>query len=451
MSQPQATDQKQSKSIFEWFFHSEVSGSLVLLAATIVALIWANSPWAQSYFDLAHTKIKLSWGAANFGMSLQHWINDGLMVIFFFVVGLEIKRELLVGRLSSFDRAKLPVMAALGGMIVPALIYFLINPSGPESRGWGVPMATDIAFALGILALFGKRAPLGLKVFLTALAIADDLGAVTVIALFYTEEIRWVGLIVAAGFMVAIWLANRANLRRPGLYIILAVGVWAGVLASGVHATVAGIFVAMLVPVRSLIDPERFLQIADQKIKRLRASKLTQESMIDDTEQYDHLEELYHTVDDMGPPGLRLEHHLHPIQAFIILPLFAFFNAGVAITSEMLAIPPAPVTLGIILGLFVGKMVGVFLFSWLAVKLVGGALPAGVTWPQIYGAGLLAGVGFTMSLFVSELAYTDALLMSEAKFGILIGSLISGVVGYLILSRFLPQKPQEEKSSANPG
>jgi NhaA family Na+:H+ antiporter len=440
MSQAPNAEKKQDGSIFDWFFRSEVSGSIVLLVATIAALIWANSPWAQTYFDLAHVKIKLSWGDSGFAMSLQHWINDGLMVIFFFVVGLEIKREMVVGRLSSFDLAKLPVMAALGGMVAPALIYFFLNSTGPAARGWGVPMATDIAFALGILALFGKRVPIGLKVFLTALAIADDLGAVMVIAIFYTENIQWIALVAAAALMVAIWMANRARVRRPGVYIILAVGVWAGVLASGVHATVAGILVAMLVPVRSLIDPDHFLKIVDDKIGNLKRAELTRQSLIDDHEQYDHLEQLYHTVDDMAPPGLRLEHHLHPIQAFFILPLFAFFNAGVAITSGMLVFPPDSVTLGIILGLFIGKQVGVFVFSWMAVKFIGGTLPSGVTWPQVYGAGCLAGVGFTMSLFISELAYVEASMLADAKFGILLGSLFSGVIGYIVLSRAMPGK-----------
>jgi NhaA family Na+:H+ antiporter len=247
-----------------------------------------------------------------------------------------------------------------------------------------------------------------------------------VIALFYTEQIRWIALLVAGVFMVLIVLLGRTKIRRPGFFIILAIGVWAGVFASGVHATVAGILVAMLIPVRSQIDPKTFLRVADEKLHQLRESELTDVSMISSTAQYDQLEELHHTVDDMGPPGLKLEHHLHPIQAFFILPLFAFFNAGVAITAEMLRMPPAPVTLGIIIGLFVGKQIGIFLFSWLAVKTGRAALPDG-------------GVGSTMSLFISELAFLDADMISDAKLGILVGSLLSGVVGYLILSRTLPK------------
>ena len=248
--------QKSENGMFQRFFRSEVSGSIVLLVSTIVALIWANSPWSDVYFQIAHTKIGINWGDLQFSMSLEHWIADGLMVIFFFVVGLEIKRELVVGQLSSMQKAVLPVAAALGGMIFPALIYSIFNLSGDASSGWGIPMATDIAFALGILAMFGSRAPLELKIFLTALAIADDLGAVLVIAIFYTEKIVFGGLIAMVIFMILILAANRFGVRQMWIYLLLAVGAWAGVMVSGVHATVAGVLVAMLVPVKAKIEPE---------------------------------------------------------------------------------------------------------------------------------------------------------------------------------------------------
>jgi len=241
------TNQNQSAGMFQRFFHSQVSGSFVLMACTVVALVWANSPWGDAYFNLSDTYIGISWGGSAFKMSLSHWIMDGLMAIFFFVVGLEIKREIVLGELSTFRKAGLPVSAALGGAVVPALIYAAFNAGGPAVRGWGVPMATDIAFALGILALFGTRAPIGLKVFLTALAIADDMIAVLVIAFFYTERIDFTALAVAAVLLVLIPLAGRLGIRQMWIYVLLATGAWAGVLASGIHATIAGVLIAMVV------------------------------------------------------------------------------------------------------------------------------------------------------------------------------------------------------------
>ena len=422
-----------SGGFFAWFVHSQVSGSVVLLLCTIVALVWANSPWAESYAELSHTKIGISWGDAKFALSFQHWINDALMAVFFFVVGLEIKRELVVGRLSSARLAILPVTAAIGGMVVPALLYAAFNSGGAGARGWGVPMATDIAFALGVLALLGSRVPISLKIFVTALAIADDLGAVLVIALFYTDEIRFGALLVAGVCLFLIFCAARAGVRRPGVYILLALGVWIDVLASGVHATVAGILVALLVPVRARLDPRHFIEVASERVGQLRDAKLTQESMIFDRAQLDAIAELHEVTGDMHPAGLRLEEYLHPIQAFLILPLFALFNAGVAIDGRILEILANPVSLGIVAGLTLGKPLGIALFSWLAVKSGYAELPEGVTWPQLGAAGALAGIGFTMSLFVSDLAFVDATLIAEAKVGILVASVLSGIVGFLAL------------------
>jgi len=428
---------------FHNFIHSTVTGSVILLISAIAALIWANSPWADSYFALAHTYVGVSWGEASLQMSLQHWINDALMVLFFFVVGLEIKRELVVGELSSMAKSVLPVAAAAGGMIVPAVLYVALNVGGEGAAGWGVPMATDIAFALGILALFGSRAPIGLKVFLTALAIADDLGAVAVIALFYTHQIRWNGLIVAAAFLFLLYLQIQFRSRRTGIMFLTIVMVWAGVFASGVHATVAGILLAFLVPVRSKIDPQEFLQRAKKRILQLDAAGLTSESAISDGSQYDAMTEIAEVTEDVRPPGLTLEKYLHPTQVFIVLPLFAFFNAGVSIDKGILEVMLEPVTLGIIIGLFVGKQIGVLGASWIAIKSGYGNIPDGVSWGQIWGAGCLAGVGFTMSLFITELAFKDPMLISQAKIGILIASLISGIVGYIILSKALPQNAAE--------
>jgi NhaA family Na+:H+ antiporter len=426
------------RTLFQRFVHSEVSGSLVLLACTVLALVWANSPWAESYVALSKTYLGLSWGDASFELSLQHWVNDLLMAVFFFVVGLEIKREIVVGELSSLRQAVLPVSAAVGGMVVPALAYALVNQGGPGATGWGVPMATDIAFALGLLALFGSRAPLGLKVFLTALAIADDIGAVLVIALFYTDEIRWGGLVAAAVLLALIAVVSRAGVRRPEIYIVLAVGVWGAVLVSGIHATVAGILVAMLVPVQARIDAVEFLQRSGDSLEDLRGRDLSRDSMLFEKEQLDSIESLHEAAGAMRPPGITLEHALHPVQAFVILPLFAFFNAGVPLREGFVDYLAHPISLGIFLGLFFGKQIGVVLFAWVAVRWGGSPLPAGVSWGQIWGASCLAGIGFTMSLFVGDLAFGGEELKAIAKIGVLVGSLASGICGYLLLRRFLP-------------
>ena len=427
------------RGIFEWFIHSEVTGSILLLACTAAALVWANSPWVDAYDQLLHMKIGVSWGDAAFKLTLHHWVNDGLMVIFFFVIGLEIKRELVVGQLSSVQRAVLPVAAALGGMVVPALLYVAVNLGGEGAVGWGVPMATDIAFALGLLAVFGKRVPLGLKVFLAALAIADDLGAVLVIALFYTESIRWSALLAAAVLLAALLAAVRLRVRRLGFLLALIVGVWLGVFISGVHATVAGILVAMVIPVRARIEPARFLARARQSLEELQASGLSRESMVDDHRQLDAIESLHEAASDMRPAGLALEHYLHPVQVWLILPLFALFNAGIPLGGGAMEALGSPVSLGILLGLVVGKPLGITLMAWLAVRSGHGSLPEGVTWMHVVGAGCLAGIGFTMSLFITELAFVEPPLVQSAKIGILAASALSAIFGFVLLSRTLPR------------
>jgi NhaA family Na+:H+ antiporter len=423
---------------FEWFVHSEVAGSILLLACTIVALAWANSPWADSYFDLLHTYMGVSWGDASFKLSLHHWINDGLMVVFFFVVGLEIKRELVVGELSTFNKAALPVAAAVGGMVVPAALFIVFNSGGVGARGWGIPMATDIAFALGVLAIFGTRAPLGLKVFLTALAIADDLGAVAVIAIFYTEQINILSLGVAAVLLALLFVAIRARMRKGILYLLI-VGVWMAVFSSGIHATVAGILMAMVIPVRPRVDPRRFIDETEERLERIKKMELSEHSLLSDREQLDIVESIHARAEDALPAGLVLEHYLHPVQVWLILPLFALANAGVAIGGDLMTVLASPIALGIIVGLVVGKPVGIGLLSWLAVTSGRGTLPEGVTWAQVAGAGCLAGIGFTMSLFITDLAFDNELLIATAKIGILGASLMSGMLGFAILSKALPK------------
>jgi NhaA family Na+:H+ antiporter len=437
------SDKSGFRSRFEWFVHWEVTGSILLLACTLIALVWANSPWAESYVELLHTYVGVSWGDAVFKLSLHHWINDGLMVVFFFVVGLEIKRELVVGELSSFNKAALPVAAAVGGMVVPAMFFFVLNSGGEGAHGWGIPMATDIAFALGILAIFGTRAPLGLKVFLTALAIADDLGAVAVVAIFYTEKIDVLPLVVAAVLLALLFIAVQARMRRGILYLLI-IGVWLAVFCSGIHATVAGILMAMVIPVRPRVDPHRFIDETEERLERIKQMELSEHSLLSDHEQLDIVESIHSHAEDTLPEGLVLEHYLHPCQVWLILPLFALANAGVAVGGDLMAVLANPLALGVIFGLVVGKPVGIGFLSWLAVKSGRGALPEGVTWAQVFGAGCLAGIGFTMSLFISDLAFDNETLIATAKIGILAASLMSGILGFIILSRSLPKGPAAE-------
>ena len=439
-----------SRGIFARFVHSEVTGSLILLTCTVVALAWANSPYSESYFHLLHTELGFSIAGTDRTLSLHHWINDFLMAIFFFVVGLEIKREMVVGRLSTFDKAVLPVAAALGGMIAPALFYFVLNTSGEASRGWGVPMATDIAFALGVLSLYGKRVPIGLKVFLTALAIADDLGAVLVIAIFYTKSLDVAVLVLAGIFMLLILGARRLGIRSPLVYVFLAVVVWIDVFESGVHATVAGVLLAMLMPVKAGREPEHFLAEVRERWDALRASDLTRDSMIHDRSQLDAISNLRRAAQDMEPAGLLLEERLHPFVVFIILPLFAFFNAGVRIDGSFAETLARPVSLGVILGLVLGKQVGITLFSWIAVKSGKAALPEGVDWGDLYGAACLGGVGFTMSLFIAELAFETPALGAEAKIGILTASLIAALWGIVVLATQLARRSARADHPAVP-
>jgi Na+:H+ antiporter, NhaA family len=427
--------------IFARFVHSQSFGSGLLLAATAAALLLANSRWADLYFGFLHVEVGISWGGRTFALSVQHWINDLLMVVFFFVVGLEIKRELVAGQLSTPRKAAVPVVAALGGMVVPALVYAWFNGSGEAAAGWGIPMATDIAFALGVLAVFGARVPIGLKVFLTALAIVDDLGAVLVIAIFYTKGLYWPGLFIAGAFLLAIGLANRFRVGHPVAYVALAFGAWAGVLSSGVHATVAGVLVAMLVPVRSRLDPRDFLNRTEDRLSRLRAARLTPDSIIEDRWQLDAISDLRRVASEMRPPGLALEETFHGFVAYAILPLFAFFNAGVAVGAGFADALRHPVAVGVIVGLVVGKMVGITLFTWAAVALGRAERPEGVSWSQIYGGACLAGIGFTMSMFVTQLAFASAENLARAKVGILAASVVAALLGGVVLHLRLPPKP----------
>jgi NhaA family Na+:H+ antiporter len=435
-TQPNHADEH---GMFDRFLHSQVASSAVLAFFALLALVWANSPWADQYFALAKIKLGFSLGDSAYVHSLGHWIKDGLMAIFFFVVGLEIKRELVVGELSSIRRAALPVSAAIGGALIPALIYTFFNFGGPGAPGWGIPMATDIAFALGVLALFGSRVPIGLKVFLTALAIADDMLAVLVIALFYTAQINFLAIASAIFFLALIFAANKAGVRQIGVYLILAFGTWVSIEASGIHATIAGVLVALLVPVRAMIGPEKFFKTTKHNLAKLEKCELTRESMNTNERQRMAVNEIYLVAEDMTPPGIALEKQLHVFQAFLILPLFALFAAGVSFDTETLGDFPGPIAFGVILGLFFGKQIGIVLASWIAVKTGAAGLPQGVSWPQIWASSALAGIGFTMSIFIDELAFTAPDLVNEAKIAIILASLAAGAWGAFLLNRFLPR------------
>ena len=419
--------------LFKELLHNAAFAGILLLMAAVAALVWANSPWGDSYQNLWATKITI--GSDGFGLSksLHHWINDGLMVIFFFVVGLEIKRELLVGELASPRRAALPAIAALGGAIVPALIYVALNAGTDGASGWAVPMATDIAFVVGIVALLGNRVPLALKIFLTALAIVDDLMAVLVIAIFYTSDLAWDMLGIAGLFLVVLIAANRLHIRQPLVYLVLGIGLWIATLQSGVHATIAGVVLAMTIPARTLMDEQAFVTKGRMLLDRFELAGRDGQSIMTNEDQQSAIQELEAASARVSAPLQRIEHALHPWVLFGVMPLFALANAGVVLEGDLASAFDNRVTLGVILGLVIGKQVGITLFVWLAARLGIASLPGGVSWMQIYGAAWLAGIGFTMSLFIADLAFDDGTLLASAKIGILAASVIAGTVGSLLL------------------
>ena len=421
---------------FEEFFKSQVAGGLVLLGVTALALLLANSPWSEAYFRL--WELRLTVGIPPFALSkpLHYWINDGLMAVFFFVVGLEIKREFLAGELAGARKAALPIAAAIGGMLVPALLFMLIGPEGLQARGWAIPMATDIAFALGVIALLGDRIPRSLAIFLTALAIVDDLGAVLVIALFYTGELNLAALAAATVFLVILATGNRFGIKTPNFYTLIGLLLWIAMLKSGIHATVAGVLLGMTIPVRPRHSHEQFLAEAEKLVSTYRAKGTIPGPFLHEG-KLGTLLALEHACHDAMSPLQRMEHEMHHWVILGVMPVFALANAGIAFDLHELATAVShPVTLGIAIGLLLGKPLGITLFAWLAVRLGLAELPAGTRWPQIFGLGLLGGIGFTMSLFITNLAYEDAPeLVAAAKVGIFAASLLAGILGYLLLRR----------------
>ena len=425
----------QSRFNIGSFIREESLGGFILIGVTVIALIWANSGFYEYYHYLWHeVKMSFSFGDFSLDKDLHHWINDGLMAIFFFMIGLEIKREVLAGELSTMEKAIFPIIAAVGGMLIPAVIYVLMVINNPEYiNGWGIPMATDIAFALGLMAMLGKRVPISLKIFLTALAIADDLGAILVIAIFYTDSIQLSELLMAALNLAILFGASRLGVRSTTFYAIVGIlGVWVSFLFSGVHATIAGVLIAMTIPVRPKIDEKTFIARLSGCLEVFRKTDPNNKALLT-KKQSEVITEIGKHVNDADTPLQKLEHSLHPISIYFILPLFALSNAGVHIEGSILDMLFHPVAMGIMAGLVLGKFLGISLFSKIAVRLKLAKLPEGVRWKHIYGTAFLAGIGFTMSMFIAALGFTDGHLVEIAKVGILAASLISAVTGMMIL------------------
>jgi len=415
------------------FIHQEHTSGIVLFIGVLAAITWVNSPFAHSYHQLWDTKVSLGFGNHALNHPLHLWINDGLMAVFFFVIGLELKREFMAGELSTIKKASLPMVAALGGMIVPALIYFFINKGTASEHGWGIPMATDIAFALALLSIAGKHIPSSVKVFLSALAVADDLGAVLVIAIFYSSHIDFAPLTIGVCLLTILLVGNKLGIRSIIFYLVVGFAVWVAFLLSGVHATIAGVLVAFTIPARTRINEKNYAESL-RKLLFAFEEQIPNNSTLTTPEQHLTIEKIKKMTTDAETPLQKVEYGLHPWVAFVVMPLFALANAGIVIGADFFSSLLNPVSLGVMIGLVAGKFIGVLSATWLMVKF-GARLPANSTWKQITGVALLAGVGFTMSLFISGLAFTHAQMVDQAKYGILLASLLAGVLGVIVLKK----------------
>ena len=429
------------------FADTEAASGIVLLAAAVAALLWANSPWGAGYFTFWNTEFLVEVGPIHVEETMKGLVNDGLMAIFFFVVGLEIKRELVVGELNSVRKAALPAMAALGGMVVPALIYisFVANTGGDAVNGWGIPMATDIAFSVGVIALLGSRVPVGAKLFLLALAIVDDIGAILVIAVFYTADLSLVWLGIAMAVLLVIFAARQAGIRSIAVYLPLALVVWFAFLESGVHATIAGVILGLMVPAHALYSDAEFRRRAGWILERYSMDAAAPDAR--DRLDQDALE-LEAIARESVPPLERYEYRLHRFSSFVVVPLFALANAGIRFADlDVIAAIFSPVALGVSVGLVIGKPVGVVLATFIGLRLKLGELPRGVRFGHVIGVGILAGIGFTVSLFIAELAFRSSamseILTDEAKIGIFLGSAIAGLIGYFVMRRVSAPRAEE--------
>lgn len=425
----------------ERFLSIEAASGVLLLLVAVVALLWANSPWRHLYSSLWHAPLGLRVGPWSFERDLHFWINDGLMTVFFFVVGLEIRREIHRGELSELRRATLPLAAALGGMVTPALIFFAFNRGRASAAGWGVPMATDIAFAVGVLALLGKRVAPALRILLLALAVIDDVGAILVIAVFYASGFSALGVAVAAAGIAATMIMQKVGVRSPWAYVVPAIVIWAGAYAAGVHPTLAGVVVGLMTPVRAWYGAGRFLDVAENNVTALRAK-----DGLDEHAMLPHLDALDAARREAVSPVERLQHALHGSVAFGIMPLFALANAGVPLGEATFDGDGLRVFLGVTIGLVLGKLTGVLGFSWLARRLGLTALPAGVGWKQVAVVGSCAGIGFTMALFIAQLAFPPGPLLETAKLAILCASALAGCLSFLAGIKAL--RPEREAGAA---
>ncbi len=431
---------KKISTPFEEFLHAQTTTGMVLMLMTIVALVLANTPLSSAYAHLFHTKVEFAFGSWKLSYSIHHWINDGLMAIFFFIIGLEIKREIMVGELSNIKVAILPILSAIGGMIFPALIYFAINYQKPGASGWGIPMATDIAFAISALVLLGKRVPPALVTFLVALAIVDDLGAVLVIAIFYTKEIFFAPLAYAGICLLILIAFNRFGIHKILPYFIVGLIMWFFMLQSGIHATIAGVIAALTIPSKPKYSPIGFTKEAKKLLNDFDGYEISEDHLMQE-KQKAILDNLKDRINEVGTPAARLEHDLHLPVALIVIPLFALANAGISIDfGSLSSVFQEPVTLGVLTGLIVGKVIGIFGVAWLSIMLGLAKLPQNSSMSQIFGVAFLGGIGFTMSIFVADLAFvSNQELIFQAKVGILCASLFAGLFGYFWL-RFVAKK-----------
>ncbi|HKK74011.1 MAG TPA: Na+/H+ antiporter NhaA [Saprospiraceae bacterium] len=430
----------RAKKRLKWVLNKDITEGIFLLLGVIVALIWANSPGHESYHHLWEQKLSIRFGSFQFEQNFHHLINDGLMAIFFFLVGLEIKREVMVGELSTFRKALFPIICAAGGMLFPALIYFAFNPSGDAADGWGVPVATDIAFALVLVSVLGKRVPVALKVFLAALAIADDLGAVMVIAIFYTDEIVINSLLIAFSVFGFLIVANRFGIRNPWFYGLVGMfGIWLAFLQSGVHATIAGVIIAMAIPTDVLIRGDKYAYKLKQLGRKFKRTDGHDHQMATD-DQLEIVGNVKKVTKAVMPPLQKIEHAISPFVSYLILPLFALANAGVRLETSFWEAIQSPVSLGIIFGLVFGKTIGIMGFARLSTWLGITQIPAAISWRQLLGAASFAGIGFTMSLFIAELAFNNEALLVNAKFGILLASVVAASIGLIIFLGFRPKE-----------
>ena len=430
-------DSRPTTKSFQEFFRTEAAGGALLVACACAALVVANSRWADTYHSLLSMTMTIGPSDHALALTVHQWVNDALMSVFFLLVGLEIKREALAGELASPRHAALPIAGAIGGMVIPAFIYVLTNGGGMASRGWAIPMATDIAFALGVLALVAPRAPSGLKIFLAASAIVDDMGAVLVIALFYTRTIAW-GALAMAGLMLLLLIAlNMLRVRRLAPFLVLGVGLWFFVHESGVHATIAGVLLALTIPARTRIATAPFATrargVPDHSARTETGTSLAQSS----TSQQQAVIGPERATEGALTPLVRLEHAIHGFSAFVVMPLFAFSNAGVGLHGSL----GGGVPLAVILGLAIGKPLGITGAALVAVRLRVATLPDGVNWTALHGCAWLAGIGFTMSLFIATLAFEGTPLLDAAKFGILTGSLLAGIVGAVVVRLGVSMRP----------